>query len=253
MISEKIGLKYIVLPKTEEVVEEHDWNFYNRYGFLNAVDGTHIKIERPVDNPTDYVDKKGNFTLNCQGTVGYNYRLIDVLIKRLGSVHDVRMFGNSALNGMVRDGTIPKYERIIVEGESARPECILADPAYPLTTVFDEGIFERGKNSSERFFGQRLFSERVVIKGTFGRLKARFGCLRRKMDINLKQFAVVIHSCFILHNFCETRQEAVNQNNVLFARNYDVEFQPETDTRYEINNNEAGGKRIRNIFAKYSE
>ena len=46
---------------------------------------------------------------------------------------------------------------------------------------------------------------------------------------------------------------AVNQNDVLVARNYDVEFQPETDTGYEINNNEAGGKRIRNIFVKYFE
>ena len=114
--------------------------------------------------------------------------------------------------------------------------------------------FSKGrKNSNERFFGQRLSSARVVIKGTFGRLKARFGYLRREMDINLKELPVVIHSCFILHNFCEIRQEAVNQNDVLVARNYDVEFQHETDTGYEINNNEAGGKRIRNIFVKYFE
>ena len=73
------------------------------------------------------------------------------------------------------------------------------------------------------------------------------------MDINLKELLAVIHSCFILHNFCEIRQEAVNQNDVLVAWNYDVGFQPETDTWYEINNSEAGGKRIRNIFVKYSE
>ena len=77
VISEKLGPKYIVLPKTkEEHVEEHVRAFYSRYGFpqcFAAVDGMHIKIKRPVDNPTDYVDRKGNFTLNCQGTVGYNY------------------------------------------------------------------------------------------------------------------------------------------------------------------------------------
>ena len=65
------------------------------------------------------------------------------------------------------------------------------------------------------------------------------------MDINLKELPVVIHSCFILHNFCEIRQEAVNQNDVLVARNYDVEFPPETDTGFEINNNEAGGKNLK--------
>ena len=73
------------------------------------------------------------------------------------------------------------------------------------------------------------------------------------MDINLKILPDVIHSRFILHNLCEIRQEAVNPNDLLVARNYDVQFQPKTDTRYEINNNEAAGKRIRNIFFKYFE
>ena len=105
-----------------------------------------------------------------------------------------------------------------------------------------------GKNSSKSFFVQRLSSARVVIKGIFGRLKARFGCLRREMDINLKELPVVIHLCFILHNFCKIRQEAVNQNNVLLARNYNVEFQPETNIGYKISNSEASGKRMKNIF-----
>ena len=110
-----------------------------------------------------------------------------------------------------------------------------------------------GKNPRERFFSKRLSSARMVIECEFGRLKARFGCLRREMDINLKGLPAVVHLCFILRNFYEIRQEVVNQNDVLVARNYDVEFQSETDTGYEIHNNEAGGKRIRNIFVKYSE
>ena len=148
MISEKLGLKYIVLPTTKEEVEEHARKFYRKYGLLqgiSAVDGTLIKIKMLVDNPTDYVDRKGNFTLNCQGTVGYNYCFIDVLIKWPGSVHDSRIFGNSALNGMLRDGTIPKCERIIVEGEPAIAEMYPWGSSLSFTTVFDEGIFERGK------------------------------------------------------------------------------------------------------------
>ena len=99
VISEKLGPRYIVLPKTKGEVEKHARNFYHRYGFpqcIGAVDGTHIRIKRPVDNPTDYVNRKGNFTLNCQGTVEYNYCFIDVLIKWPGSVHDAQIFGNSA-------------------------------------------------------------------------------------------------------------------------------------------------------------
>ena len=152
---------------------------------------------------------------------------------------------------MFKDGTIPKCETITVEGEPGIPVCILGDPAYPLLPFLMKEFSKWGKNSSERFFGQRLSSAKMVIECVFGLLKARFGCLRREIDINLKDLPAVIHSCFILHNFCEIRQEAVNQNDVLVARDYDVEFQPETDTGYEINSNEASGERIRNIFVKY--
>ena len=87
----------------------------------------------------------------------------------------------------------------------------------------------------------------MVIDCTFGRLKVRFDCLRREIDINSKELPAIIHSCFTLDNFCEIRQETVNQDDMLVAPNCDVEFQPE------INNNKAGGERIRNIFVKYFE
>ena len=96
-------------------------------------------------------------------------------------------------------------------------------------------------------FGRRLSSARMVIECAFGRLKARFGCLRRQLFINLKELPAVIHSCFILHDFCEIRQEAGNENDVLVARNYNVEFQPEAGTEYEVNNSEAGGKHQKHL------
>ena len=47
-----------------------------------------------------------------QGAVGCSYCFIDVLIKSAGSVRDARMFKNSALNGIFRDGTIPKCQSL---------------------------------------------------------------------------------------------------------------------------------------------
>ena len=71
------------------------------------------------------------------------------------------------------------------------------------------------------------------------------------MDISLEELHVVIHSCFILHNFCESKNESVNQHRVAAARKYDTEFQPSLNKNHVVNNNESGGKKIRNIFKKY--
>ena len=71
------------------------------------------------------------------------------------------------------------------------------------------------------------------------------------MDISLEELPVVIHSCFILHNFCESKNESVNQHRVAAARKYDTEFQPSLNKNHVVKNNESGGKKIRNIFKKY--
>ena len=43
-----------------------------------------------------------------------------------------------------------------------------------------------GKSDSEQFFGHRLSSTGMVIESAFGRLKARFGCLRRAYKAGYK-------------------------------------------------------------------
>ena len=88
------------------------------------------------------------------------------------------------------------------------------------------------KMKKSRFFGYRLSSARMVIECAFGRLKARFGCLRRDMDINLDDLTYVIHSCFILHNFFEIHKEQINPQYVTAALKYDFEFQPPTHRGY---------------------
>ena len=86
---------------------------------------------------------------------------------------------------------------------------------------------------------------------TFGLLKARFGCFRRDMGINIVDLPYVTHSCFVLHNFCEINKEVINPNYVEAAKRFDLEFQPSTFTGYAVNNNKLCGKKIRNVYVKY--
>ncbi len=109
-----------------------------------------------------------------------------------------------------------------------------------------------GINSQEQYYGYRLCSARNVIECSFGRLKARFGCLRLAMDINLSDLPNVIYACFVIHNYCELNKETVNADTIRSTINYEREFQPETvNNRYLTDCNETEGKRIRRILTKY--
>ena len=104
----------------------------------------------------------------------------------------------------------------------------------------------------------RLFS---TTKSTFtrvkrlrwrrvSRLKARFGALKRSMDINLDDLPSVIYACFVLHNYCELNNEKISEEHVKTAIHYDREFQPAKETNnYRTDSNE--GNRVRRIITKF--
>lgn len=111
-----------------------------------------------------------------------------------------------------------------------------------------------GSTEQEQYFGLKLCSARFVIQCAFGRLKARFGCLRRAMDININDLPHVIYACFVQHNFCEINNESINEERVQASRNYDRQFQPDTQpcgNKSGVNRGEAEGKKVRQILTKY--
>ncbi len=169
-------------------------------------------------------------------------------------MHDARIFANSSINKMLRDGDIPQCPREIVEGEIAVPVCLLGDPAYPLLPFLMKEFASAGTNVKEEYFGWQLSSGRIVIECAFGRLKARFGALRREMDINLYDLTYVILSCFVLHNFCEQQNEDIGNDTITAAVQNEKQRQPEIARRNiytPTKNDENGGKNIRNVFVKY--
>ena len=66
-ISTHLASTYIKLPTSEQEVQESAANFFKRFGFpqcLCAVDGTHIPMLKPNENPTAYINRKGYHSLN---------------------------------------------------------------------------------------------------------------------------------------------------------------------------------------------
>ena len=133
-----------------------------------------------------------------QAVCDYRYCFTDVVVNWPGSVHDARIFANSAINKRLREEEIPRGMKVIVEDEDPVPICILGDPAYPLLPFLMKEFPGGGNTAAEQLFGYRLSSARMVIECSFARLKARFGCLKREMDVAPGILPYLIYSCFVL-------------------------------------------------------
>ena len=111
-LATQLGPKFVKFPSNEEEMFYAVDQFEKLHGFpqcLGAVDGTHIFIKKPVENPTDYLNRKHRYLLNVQATCDFKYCFTDVVVKWPGSVHDARIFANSSINHVLRSGTIPKW------------------------------------------------------------------------------------------------------------------------------------------------
>ena len=254
LISCKLGPKFIKFPSTIEEVEQSVNLFYRYHGFpqcLGAIDGTHVNIKQPLENHTDYINRKGHYSLNIQVVCDYRYCFTDVVIKWPGSVHDARIFTNSDLNKKFRDGTIPQCSKVIIKDEIPVPVCLLGHPAYPLLPYLMKEYPGGGTTPEQQFFGYRMSSARMTIECSFGRLKGRFGALKIPMDIQLSDLPMVIYSCFVLHNFCEIEKEPISDSRYQQAIDYDRQTQPPMDANRERPIRNTNGEELRNIFTKF--
>ncbi|CAM4644014.1 unnamed protein product [Caretta caretta] len=96
-----------------------------------AKDGIHIPVLAPDHLATEYVNRKGYFSMVLQALVDHRGHFTDINTGQSGKVHDARIFQNTGLFRKLQTGTFFLDQKITV-GEVKMPIVILGDTAYPL-------------------------------------------------------------------------------------------------------------------------
>ena len=256
LITNVLGAKYVKLPTTDQEMKDLIDGMENKYGFpqvFGCVDGTHIPIAQPCENPHDYFSNKLKYTLNIQGVSDWKGLFLDVDIKWPGSVHDGRVFVNSRINRLLREERLSMCYKELLQGHEKIPVTLLGDPAYPLLPYCMKE-FPNVRSNEEVIFNNMLRSARNPIECAYGRLKARWQILNKRIDIGLKFIPTLIYACCVLHNICELRGMNVEDDALAQQMERDRLAQPENtpDRLYSFNSAEGAYVR-RNIKSYYKE
>ena len=144
---------------------------------------------------------------------------------------------------------IPKYSALIDSVET--PLMLVGNPAYPLLPWLIKP-FVGSLTPEEESFNCYLSSARIVVENAFGRLKARWRCLLKRIDVDPSFVPSVVLACVILHNFVEKNKERCLDSWLDVVHN-DVEFQQPSD-RYSfemISENNINPKHVRDNLKNY--
>ena len=128
--------RYIYVPQSRQEVQEKIDGFESRAGFpqaVGAVDGCHVPLIGPEQNPEDYINRKGFHSLILQGLVHSDYRFLDICVGWPGKVHDARVFKNSPLFALCCARTFLPPDMLVMISGVRVPPLILGDSAYALS------------------------------------------------------------------------------------------------------------------------
>lgn len=251
-----LGPEMISFPKTKNEIKEAVAKFEEKFGFpqcIGCIDGTHIPIKKPIENPQNYFCYKMKYSLNVQAVCDEAGLFTNVEIKWPGSVHDARVYSNSQLNKNFISNSFPIFNQELVPGDLPIPPVLIGDPAYPLLpNIMKE--YSICIESKQVHFNNVMRTVRNQIECAFGRLKARWRILNRPLDVDLGFAVEMTYTCFILHNFCqlnnnELSNEAVQAQRIIEQRCQSCKHHTQFDHLYSYNSQR--GKMVRDSISQF--
>ena len=92
------------------------------------------------------------------------------------------------------------------------PLVMLGDPAYPLLQWLMKAFLDNGNLTRlEKRFNYRLSKARVIVEHAYGRLKGRWRCLLKRLDVSTDSVPGLVSACCVLHNMCEVHGDSFDQ------------------------------------------
>ncbi|KAK1418618.1 hypothetical protein QVD17_27763 [Tagetes erecta] len=198
--------KYLQWPD-EERIKKIKTAFASISGISNvggSVYTTHVSIIAPKTNQEVFYNKKHtqrnqkpSYSTTVQGLVDPSGVFTDVCIGYPGSMSDEQILEKSALSQRSKMG---QMKNVWVVGNSG----------YPLKDWILVPYTHQNLTWGQHTFNHKVNELQKISKDAFMRLKGRWGCLQKRMEVKLQELPMVLGACCVLHNICEIYNEEMD-------------------------------------------
>ncbi|XP_051907345.1 uncharacterized protein LOC127591319 isoform X6 [Hippocampus zosterae] len=196
---------HIRCPDADQLVELstlfHDtWGAPQCVGVLGAC---HILVAIPNENPQQYRNQKGGYSVILQAVVDGKGHFWDICVDSPGSACDAAVLQRSPLRELLSDGQLLGQNKVDISGRDVG-HYLIGGPSYPaqewLMTPFRD---TEDLTPEQVAYNSRLNRARSVLEAALGRLKGRWRCLTKKLDCKVELAREMAIACCVLHNICE--------------------------------------------------
>ncbi|KAK0414622.1 hypothetical protein QR680_011531 [Steinernema hermaphroditum] len=177
---------------------EREWNFPHALG---AIDGKHIRIQKPSRSGSLFFNYKHFFSTVLLGICDADYRFLYYDIGNYGHHHDSHVLESSSFGRSLQEGSFQFPEDSYLTGtEVLLPYFFLGDAGFPLQERLQKP-FTGTTSKIQATFNYRLSRARRVIEDAFGILATRWRILLKDIETSTPLADSIVRACLHLHNF----------------------------------------------------
>lgn len=238
----KLAAEFIRWP-TETEMNDSRLQFELVSGIKNcigAIDGTYIAVKAPKEQAHCYINRKKFHSITLQAICDYRMKFFDCSVGYPSSVHDARIFRNSAVYKKAETHMQTMFPRNLV---------ILGDKAYPVKKWCIPPYIDNGRLTQiQKKFNAKHSLGRQIIERSFALLFGRWRRLKRLEMSRIDAYPATVLACCTLHNICllfpeELIENYINEGLTTATANGTINY------NNEIEGNNSTGEALRDLMA----
>ncbi|KAM3918743.1 uncharacterized protein RB166_013520 isoform 2-T2 [Leptodactylus fuscus] len=189
-------------------IAENFWEVTRFPNCVGAVDGKHIRIQKPARSGSLFYNYKEYFSIVLMAIADAQYRFLAVDIGAYDHTNESRIFKDSDMGRRIYSENfgLPAPKPFPGTDGPPMPFVVVGNEAFQMCGNLLKPYSNRGLNFQKRIYSYRLSRAWRRVECAFGILTAKWRIFTTTIQLKPESVDDIVKACVVLHNFLLTRE-----------------------------------------------